>query len=275
MVIYKAENKINGMIYIGKTIKKLKYRINAHFSSKKINGYFPRAIRKYGVDAFNIIVIDTAQTNEELLEKEKLWIKHYDCRSPKGYNLTDGGEGLLGLKHKDETKIKIGNKHRGKVYSQETRKKISIANTGKKASIETKIKMGNAHRGTKMPETTLKAIVKSNTGRKLTEETRKKISIANTGKIKSPETRSFFSKLFKGRRLTDEWKRKISESRKKTIYTDELRKKLSDANKGKPVSEEKRKKLSIAQTGKKLSEETRIKMSESQKRRFAREKEMT
>lgn len=54
--------------------------------------------------------------------------------------------------------------HTGKIFSEETKKKISIAKVGKPLSQEAKNK--------------LRAI---NTGKTLSEETKKKISIANTG----------------------------------------------------------------------------------------------
>ena len=58
-----------------------------------LDTYFARAIRKYGPDNFIIEEIDTAQTKEELNEKEIYWIDFYNSNSPDiGYNMTHGGE---------------------------------------------------------------------------------------------------------------------------------------------------------------------------------------
>ena len=55
--VYKFTNKVNGKIYIGKTIN-WKRRMCKHKSSaKKPKYYFGRALRKYGFDNFEIVSI--------------------------------------------------------------------------------------------------------------------------------------------------------------------------------------------------------------------------
>ena len=112
MIIYKVENKINGEIYIGQTKKDLSERIAGHILNKK--SYFSRALGKYGLESFLISVIDEAEIREILNEKEKYWIKFYNCRVPYGYNLTSGGEGN-DSPTSDETKKKQSESHKGKV----------------------------------------------------------------------------------------------------------------------------------------------------------------
>jgi hypothetical protein len=76
-----------------------------------------RALRKYEMgDSFELIVIDTATTMEELCEKEIGYI--LECNSyyidGHGYNMTRGGEGTVGYVHTDDDKQKISeavNKH--------------------------------------------------------------------------------------------------------------------------------------------------------------------
>lgn len=87
--IYKTTNKINQKIYIGK-----------HQSSEYDDKYFGsgkilrRAIEKYGLDNFTNEIIDMADTDEELNEKEKYYIKHYkDLYGKDCYNLASGGDG--------------------------------------------------------------------------------------------------------------------------------------------------------------------------------------
>jgi hypothetical protein len=61
-------------------------------------------------------------------------------------NLTDGGEGVSGYRHSDETKMFIKEVGKGRKHSDKTKKKISIGNKGKKQTEETKKKIGDANR---------------------------------------------------------------------------------------------------------------------------------
>ena len=57
--------------------------------------------------------------------------------------------GMTGKHHSEETKMKIGNIHRGKIISNETRNKISKAREGFKHTAEAKLKMSLAGIGRK------------------------------------------------------------------------------------------------------------------------------
>lgn len=97
MIVYKATNKINNKVYIGITTKTLEHRKSIHKKdSKTKNTYFYKAIRKHGFDNFKWEVIDTAQSIEELHEKEIAYIKQYESfdNKEKGYNTTSGGGSL-------------------------------------------------------------------------------------------------------------------------------------------------------------------------------------
>lgn len=128
--IYKFENKINGKIYIGKT-KNIKERIYQHkHVTKNKNTKFGNAIRKYGIDTFdlNILVTINSRSSLDIILSclEKYFIKRYNSFN-KGYNCTLGGEGTINFKHSEETK----NKLRNRIVSEETRKKIGNAHRGK------------------------------------------------------------------------------------------------------------------------------------------------
>jgi len=53
-----------------------------------LDTHFARAIRKYGKENFIIEMIDTAESQDELNQKEQYWIRYYDSVN-KGYNETD------------------------------------------------------------------------------------------------------------------------------------------------------------------------------------------
>lgn len=133
MFIYKLTNTINNKIYIGLTTEKsVAERCRKRNAEAKYRGdkksYILNAIRKHGENSFISEVIDTATSLEELKEKEIYYISLYNARDKSiGYNLTDGGEGNLGLKMSQETKDKIRDKHLGRKDSDETKLKKSLA----------------------------------------------------------------------------------------------------------------------------------------------------
>ena len=91
MWIYKITNIQNNKVYIGQTIRPVKDRFNRHINdalNNIIDTHFARAIRKYGKENFIIEQIDTAQTQDELNQKERYWIQYYNSVE-EGYNETD------------------------------------------------------------------------------------------------------------------------------------------------------------------------------------------
>lgn len=94
MIVYKAVNKINGMVYVGVTCKPLSVRVSAHLSTAR-RGYgrpesLQEAIREFGEDAIIFSELDTAKSREELADKENYWIDRLGSLYPSGYNLLRG-----------------------------------------------------------------------------------------------------------------------------------------------------------------------------------------
>lgn len=182
--IYVFTNKINGKQYVGQTIniedRYKQHRKDSKNKDKKPNSIFYRAIRKYGFDNFDFKVIETDIDISEIHEREKFWIKELNTMKPNGYNLTEGGEGTFGYRHTEESKKKMSEMKKGvpaKPKSEETRRKLSEANRGKKLSEETKIKIGNANRGRKLTDEHKKRISETQKGRVHSEEHNKNVSL--------------------------------------------------------------------------------------------------
>ena len=105
---------INDKVYIGQTVKNVKKRFIHHCSDarKGSNTHLHRAMRKYGVENFHIIeiekvVADNIQSlNSKLNERETFYINQYNSMD-NGYNLTLGGDGMLGYKHTEIQKKKL------------------------------------------------------------------------------------------------------------------------------------------------------------------------
>lgn len=102
--VYIFQHKQNNKIYVGKT-NNPKGRFLEHKSSaKNPKFYFARALAKYGIESFQYEIIQEYLTEQESLEAEKFWIKHFNSKHKTyGYNLTEGGQGLSGFTHKPES----------------------------------------------------------------------------------------------------------------------------------------------------------------------------
>lgn len=117
MIIYKVTNKVSGKIYVGQTIHSLEKRRKQHEESA-LGGYnemvFGRALKKYGVENFEWEIIDTAETVDELNEKEIYWIDKLESLIDygHGYNCNKGGKNG---KHSEYTKKAIGDAQRGEL----------------------------------------------------------------------------------------------------------------------------------------------------------------
>ena len=213
--------------YVGKTSCSLKKRVSGHLS------YASRSpSRTHLVSWLNSLTSEGLEPKASVVEvgdegdweeAEKRWISHYRIQ---GYNLcnsTDGGEGASP----------------GHVKSPETRRKLSIAQTGKKASPEARAKMSAARKGR---------------GPVLTPESYRKMALTKTGKRgpkQSPERvaqRTAKVKKTWERKLASGWKPPVPcspEGRARTIAantgrcrSDETKAKISAANSGKTVTQE-------------------------------------
>lgn len=110
-IIYKITNTMDGKVYIGQTIRNFHERYEGSLENTK-NRYLKRAIDKYGTEVFEVTeVLDTAETKEELDEKERYYIAFYRSNDRNyGYNITEGGHRG---KQADETKKRIADAQRG------------------------------------------------------------------------------------------------------------------------------------------------------------------
>lgn len=145
-----ATNKINGKCYVGQTVGSLRQRRNNHISAAKAyrdNCYFHNAIRKYGADNFDWIILHDDITDIDFLNRLEIYYIGYYDTFENGYNLTLGGGGMVGYTPSTKTRKKLSEAGKGRKQSTKTRKKIGKANKGKKLSTETKRKLSEAVKG--------------------------------------------------------------------------------------------------------------------------------
>lgn len=109
--VYRYRNLVNGKLYFGKGIHNRIYDhcVSARYSASDKDTCLVRALRKYGVNKFEItIMMDHLSENEAHLI-ERFYIRKFNtnqCRGGWGYNQTDGGEGTKGLKWSEESRAK-------------------------------------------------------------------------------------------------------------------------------------------------------------------------
>ena len=86
--IYKVTKKLNNKIYV---VKRQKSLWDEHYFGS--GQHIKRAIKKYGKENFIRELLDTAETIDELNQKECYWIEKLPARNPAtGYNVGKGGE---------------------------------------------------------------------------------------------------------------------------------------------------------------------------------------
>ena len=183
--VYIVTNKANGKQYVGIS-KNLTARWNTHISANGSAPALHAAIKKYGKDEFIFSHICDAFDFDAACDIERMLIVQHNTKAPNGYNLTDGGEGVVGRPMTDQDK--------------EVRRQASIAYV-KQLSLEERVEKYGT-KGRKHTPETIKKIRQSNIGK-------------NLGKTASEETKSKMSAIHKSRPrqpLNNKTKEKIRHS---------------------------------------------------------------
>ena len=85
--VYKITNRLNGKIYVGQTKQPIEKRFMQH---SQANSPLGQAMRQCGLENFTIEIIEYCETQAEVNEREKFWIKELNCKLPNGYNISNG-----------------------------------------------------------------------------------------------------------------------------------------------------------------------------------------
>ena len=146
--VYQHKNKINGKIYIGITGRKPEIRWGINGCNYKSSPHFYLAIKKYGWNNFEHNILFEGLTREQACVKEQELIKLFNSMDRNfGYNNTTGGD-IFTLSEEARKKKSIsmlGNKNGlGHPCSEEKKQKISSAQKGRRFTEERKKKMSIA-----------------------------------------------------------------------------------------------------------------------------------
>lgn len=125
--IYKITDLTNNKIYIGRA-KDFHERKLAHLRSAQPDKYSISSIRdsnmkihtamiEKGVENFIFDVVE--KCNEKDLDRlEKFYINKYDCKYPKGYNMTDGGQTNITLYGENASQSKLTQEQVDDIYKR-------------------------------------------------------------------------------------------------------------------------------------------------------------
>jgi group I intron endonuclease len=236
----------NGKLYVGQTSKS---DLNRYFDKKrkdallKPNKKIPlyNAFRKYGHNAFVVESIVQPKSKRQMnsIEIALIRILNTRCRDV-GYNVTAGGEGLLGVKRTAEQKAAMSVRMKGKRYAlgvkrpQEFKDVLAKRMAGNKYGCKTPSSpkhvaalLANSFANKTREE--FAAIHKMATDSRkkngwiISEECKRKISSATKGKKKSPETCQRMQRAAQNRTHEDKQRRSIAgnKARSEKLSTEE------------------------------------------------------
>lgn len=181
----------NDKKYIGATVRTLVARQGKDWQRYKGCKQLWNAIQKYGINAIKQeILVEGEMDPEEAADLEQHYIEQYNTTDPEyGYNKTPGGEGLkdrnISENRREELKQQmreIAKRNKGRVVSEETREKQRNAKLGKK-------------RGA-MNQETKKKISEANSLKNISDETRKKKSKGHQKKVIVTDSKTGKSMVF-------------------------------------------------------------------------------
>lgn len=228
--VYQITNKANNKVYVGWT-SNFHTRMIQHFSKSSGCTALRNAIQKYGKENFEISILHDGLTEGDAKTLEIMFIAKFKSNinrygSVWGYNLTDGGDGIIGSLPWNKGKKGLVKPNSGsfKRGQPSTNRKIT---ENQKPEIVAKYNSGMTQKEIAeeydVSLSTINNIVRSDPTRRPrshTETSKEKMSKSHQGKpgywegqSLSPEHRGKISDSHKGKKLTEEHKKNISVSR--------------------------------------------------------------
>lgn len=184
--IYKIENKITKDFYIGSSvnIKKRFYYHKWWLKNKNHHSIvLQRAFNKYSEENFELIILEECE-KEQLLDREQHYLDSYNPI----YNINKIAENCSGRILSEESRKKISLKNKGKKHSDETKRKMSDNRVSNPLIFtdEVRKKISNSKKGKNNPMygktylSRIKAVKKALTGKPRPQNIKDKISKANS-----------------------------------------------------------------------------------------------
>jgi group I intron endonuclease len=150
--LYVHKNKSNGKSYVGITSQPPKQRWHGG-SNYSQNQHFTRAIKKYGWDGFDHLIIKDNLSKEEACELEKYYIRELKSNDPEfGYNILDGGNISGGYNEEVARKMSLSAKARFSNQEERLKQSERIKKYFSSTSARSKNGLAQKHRFEKQEE---------------------------------------------------------------------------------------------------------------------------
>lgn len=189
-IIYCATRTDDGRKYYGMTIKTLEERKKGHLRDVSYGSsyVFHNMLRKHELVWTIVEECDDAM----LAIREKFYINRDSTMWPSGFNMTSGGEGAEVC---DLVKEKISRSLQGRVFSKEHRQNIGFAASRRVWTEETRKKISMQSKGRKYPNRKRPPAALSEARKKISEKNK----VSQIGNVKSDETKRKISEAMKKR----------------------------------------------------------------------------
>lgn len=224
--IYVTENLLNGKIYVGQK----KGSLDGYYGSGLL---LKRALKKYGRDNFEVVIIEAVSTFDEAKIRETYWIQQLNATDKAvGYNISPswfGGDVLADHPDEKDIRRRQAQSNVGQRRSEETKRKLrehfrseKNHHIGRYIPVEERDRLktflGRSHSEEskqKCRASNLKADAKNRQPKeyKFGPEFREKSRLNNLGKVVSQETREKLRKAQIGK----------SPGNRKAVYVDGIR----------------------------------------------------
>lgn len=187
-VVYKATNKVNGKVYVGKTNNLARRKVE-HLCKSRCKGsaHFHRALNKYGLDNFVFEILEEHESGESAYEAETRFIAAFQSSNKRvGYNMTPGGEGLREVTPQERQRRSLlakswtgpRNHFFGRYHTSEAKAKMAEA-------ARKRVGPNNPMWGRPVSEETRQRLIAVNKGRKMGDEQRRQVSRQHAGELSS------------------------------------------------------------------------------------------
>lgn len=150
--IYEIRNLLDGRRYVGSAVNiegRFKDHLKGLRSGKHHNVFLQRSWDKHGERYFAFFVVEYCH-EEDLLRVEQSRIDSYD--DSRLYNICKVAGSALGVKRRPEGAENRSEGQKGRKHSEETRKKISEANSRRRHTESSKKKISEALKGRVLTE---------------------------------------------------------------------------------------------------------------------------
>lgn len=252
--VYRITNTETGVVYIGSSRNVLN-RFRDHKKDLRAgnhkNLHLQNSWNKYGEAVFLFELIAECAIHC-LAEQEQEVMDSYFAIGENLYNRKPSCHSRVGME-----------------VSEETRLRMSVANTGKARTEQQRLNISRSLLGRKLSNEHKRKIIACRIGKPLSDSHRAALRAVSLGRVISPEQRLKISKTMKGRKQPAPITEKIraANTGKKRSYEYKMR--MSKMMKGRIISTETRKKMSLAKLGRTLSGAHKEKIRQSIKLAYA------